>query len=254
MPASTRKLFIDYERDEVGRRARGQPAQIKREWDAKSPAERAAWVDAYNETELAKVAVTHRRRVVNRDRITVNTERTAIQGRQRPARHVYTGFFQRTKDVIQQCKLLQTCYQRLETAWTQLRNLENGQPLPNHQSLAHAAFKTAWALNRKTHVDTMMARLNGFLIRPPVPQDPVNGEARMPEEWLPGRDIRALNHLREDADEADGNVGLPGAGAGTWIAKDRMGGGQSRGTVWLHFDNHNTLNDVSDLRLFQDHV
>lgn len=246
MPAASKSLFFEYHRTKVGRTARGQPAQIGREWVAKSPAQRVAWVGAYKETKEARKAVTAQKHVVNHDAWpAVNAQRTAIQATQRPDEDAYYTLFWQVDAAKRECQDMKACYERLATAWTDLRRLEGAQPQPHPRSTAYSAAKAIQARTSRTNVNQAIAQLDAIRIRPPVPQDPVNGEARIPEELLPGGGLQAITQEREDADAANGNVGLAGVAGGTWLAKDTIFGGQSRGTVWLNFDHNDRLVDVS---------
>lgn len=176
MPPQTRAVFIQYQtRIRVGATANS----IIRSWSAKSAAQKAQWLAAYQDcvaadndvaiataaTNAADVAFGAALAVVDNDPdswATMATRRLAAAAAYRD---------------------LSVALTRKRDTWGTLRGLEAAQPRSNPLSVTNAANERDAATRARVACRNSFAAYKRMFTHPPVPVD-ANGIGRMPAKWV----------------------------------------------------------------------
>ena len=240
----TKARFVAHQ---TGIRPAATQRQILNEWDSKTAAQRASWVDRFGRVEAAYgtlqpriVRATNLVNQVNHQDMNAVALLTTVEQ--------FTAFFELVRSARRALHQVSDAFQRYADAWRTLRREEFTHVEVNPASIAYDNNTRAAALANKAATQNEDARLKLIQSRPPVHHDAVRNVHRMRRDWVQHDDkpIWARQTPLMNA-RANNDVGLNTPYTGTWVPWKDFQGGMGKGSVWLKFDAGDTLVDVSPL-------
>jgi hypothetical protein len=235
----TRARFIAHQQSI---RAGVADQQFILEWNAKTPRQRNAWVEAFIAIERVYELLLHQKDEVF-DRVHSIEERVDDVGHELNNIEAWMRWIGHVREAIQEHRVLADVFDTLGSAWALLRNVEWVQPLRANESIQHDVEQEHGARTSIQAVQAEIARMSNFLERLPLPESPA-GVRRAPLELLwqehaeQGQQVQLTRdrdaHMLFSDDDNDRD----------WEPGQVFGGGMGTSQLWLRFDDKQELIDV----------
>lgn len=240
---ATRQVFVDHQR--AIRPNEGNDT-ILQEWNAKSRHQKTEWVAILRAANAARDTAQARTLVLG-DAIDELVGRYANNELNR--RNSYLQFIQDAVNLARNLHNAIDLWNAAETAWRELERVDRAHAGTHPDSIADDQTRAADMRESGESLNDDSVYIRAMSLRPPIPADQ-DGVRVQPYEWTAHDNdswSRRKKYLAHGTHVAAQNLGLEDSQPGQWVPWATDDGGMSNGGLWLQFDGHNQIVDVSAL-------